>query len=136
MSIKIPYIIAPIIRIRGAAIAFAVLPLIFMLLNISELFIWKCPFYEYLNIPCLGCGMTRACKALIQGGFIEAFYLHPFSFILITGWIILTIIILLPENPRKTTINKLEIVESKTGIVYILFFVFLFFGLARLIFQI
>ncbi|NMB43952.1 MAG: DUF2752 domain-containing protein, partial [Clostridiales bacterium] len=37
--------------------------LLFVLLDI------ECIFRKYLNIPCLGCGMTRAWKALLKGDF-------------------------------------------------------------------
>jgi hypothetical protein len=134
--VKIPSIIAPVMKSRRGAIVIAAFPVIFMLLNISDLFVWKCPFYEYLNIQCFGCGMTRAVEALGKGEFAEAFHLHPFSYLLITGWITWIIILFLPEKQHETVINKLEIIENKTGLIFILFIIFIFFGLVRLIFQI
>lgn len=44
--------------------------LLFVLLDI------ECIFRKYLNIPCLGCGMTRAWKALLKGDFGKAFRYH------------------------------------------------------------
>lgn len=37
----------------------------------------KCPFKEYFHIPCAGCGMTRAIKAVLKFDFKTAFYYHP-----------------------------------------------------------
>ncbi len=42
-----------------------------------------CPFKVITGIPCPGCGMTRAMTSLIQGDFINAALLNPFSFFLI-----------------------------------------------------
>ena len=36
-----------------------------------------CPFYKTTGVPCPGCGMTRAYKALLTGHFFEAFHWHP-----------------------------------------------------------
>ena len=35
-----------------------------------------CPFYTIFNIPCPGCGMTRAFKALLKLDFKSAFNYH------------------------------------------------------------
>ena len=43
-----------------------------------------CPFRAVTGIRCPGCGMTRSCLALVQGVFISAWTLHPFSFLLVT----------------------------------------------------
>lgn len=42
-----------------------------------------CIFHSVTDIPCPGCGMTRACVALVQGKFGTAWDYHPFSFFLI-----------------------------------------------------
>ncbi len=42
-----------------------------------------CPFRLITGIPCPGCGMTRSFFAIIQGNFLDAAYLNPFSFFLI-----------------------------------------------------
>ena len=41
-----------------------------------------CPILFFTGIPCLGCGMTRACVSMIQLDFISAFYYHPLCFLL------------------------------------------------------
>ena len=42
-----------------------------------------CVFHAVTDVPCLGCGMTRACLALIHGHFADAWRYHPFSFLII-----------------------------------------------------
>ena len=42
-----------------------------------------CLFHSITNIPCPGCGMTRACLSITQGNFIQAYMFNPFAFLLI-----------------------------------------------------
>lgn len=42
-----------------------------------------CIFHSFTELACPGCGMTRACVALVQGKFGVAWYYHPFSFFLV-----------------------------------------------------
>ncbi len=42
-----------------------------------------CVFHAVTDVPCPGCGMTRACLALIHGHFADAWRYHPFSFLII-----------------------------------------------------
>ena len=58
-----------------------------------------CIFKGVTGIPCPGCGMTRACLAILQGEFSTAWRYHPFSFQLI-GLIIL--IVFQPEYTQET----------------------------------
>lgn len=51
----------------------------FILVLVSVLIIsgnYYCPFYLFFKIPCPGCGMTRACFALLKMNFQEAFHYH------------------------------------------------------------
>ena len=51
--------------------------LMILFLVLSVIFEWyKCPFYSLLGIPCAGCGMTRAMKALFDFDINKAFRLH------------------------------------------------------------
>lgn len=49
-----------------------------------------CIFQRFLHIPCPGCGMTRALKALLALDFKAAFSYHPmvFSLPLVVGYIV------------------------------------------------
>ena len=58
-----------------------------------------CVFKGVTGMPCPGCGMTRACLAILQGEFTTAWRYHPFSFLLI-GLAIL--IVFQPEYTQET----------------------------------
>ena len=49
----------------------------------AEVTLIPCMFHSVTSIPCPGCGMTRACVALVQGKFGTAWDYHPFSFFLV-----------------------------------------------------
>ena len=42
-----------------------------------------CILHLVTDVPCPGCGMTRACLALTQGHFADAWRYHPFSYLII-----------------------------------------------------
>ena len=42
-----------------------------------------CIFHSLTELACPGCGMTRACVALVQGKLGIAWYYHPFSFLVV-----------------------------------------------------
>ena len=57
------------LKILGRTIAIAAV--IYSLLGI------RCPFKAIFNIPCPGCGMTRAIISALRLNFKMAFYYHP-----------------------------------------------------------
>ncbi|MCB0380854.1 MAG: DUF2752 domain-containing protein [Flavobacteriales bacterium] len=36
-----------------------------------------CPYKEYFNIDCMGCGMQRSFIELLKGNLVESFMLYP-----------------------------------------------------------
>ena len=42
-----------------------------------------CPCYQLTQVPCPGCGMTRACMRLVQGDLTGAWCHHPFSLVVV-----------------------------------------------------
>ena len=49
----------------------------------AEVSLIPCILHLVTDIPCPGCGMTRACIALAQGHFADAWRYHPFSYLII-----------------------------------------------------
>lgn len=49
----------------------------------EEVSLIPCVFHSVTDVPCPGCGMTRACIALSQANFVDAWYYHPFSFLIV-----------------------------------------------------
>lgn len=44
---------------------------------VSGLLPWACPFLTLTGLPCPGCGLTRAARAVAQGDFAHATSTHP-----------------------------------------------------------
>ena len=49
----------------------------------DEVTLIPCIFHSVTDVPCPGCGMTRACLALTHAHFTEAWRYHPFSFVIV-----------------------------------------------------
>lgn len=50
----------------------------------SQVSLIPCLFHSITNVPCPGCGMTRACLSITQGNFMQAYMFNPFAFLLIS----------------------------------------------------
>jgi hypothetical protein len=50
---------------------------------VQRFFTYSCPFYQFIGLPCAGCGMTRAVSFALTGQFARAFYLNPLAFVII-----------------------------------------------------
>ena len=133
---KLPAIIAPVIKKRSACLFISLSALLFVLLNISGIFVWKCPFHAYTGLDCAGCGMTRGITALFHGHFTESFKLHPFSLPAALLWLFCSITAVIPGRHRETLLLHLEKFEEKTGLAFILIILYLLFGTARLMLEI
>ena len=49
----------------------------------DEVSLLPCIFHEVTDVPCPGCGMTRACLSITHGNFTDAWNYHPFSFLIV-----------------------------------------------------
>ena len=68
-----------------------------------------CVFKGVTSIPCPGCGMTRACLAILQGEFSTAWRYHPFSFLLIG----LSILIVFQPEYTQETWGAISLIKQK-----------------------
>ena len=128
---NIPAFIAPAMKNRAISVMIIVMPTVFIILNITGLFVWICPFHHYTGLHCGGCGMTRGVIAAIHGNIVGAFKFHPLSIPLLLLWVLWTITTILPHSARGAVINKIEIIETRTGIVPIVMILFILFGIGR-----
>lgn len=42
-----------------------------------------CVFHSITDVPCPGCGMTRACLSITHGNLTDAWRYHPLAFVLV-----------------------------------------------------
>ena len=136
MKIKIPALIAPTMRDKYIHISIILSPIIFMLLQLFHIMNWHCPFHSITGKDCPGCGITRGVKEALKGNINSSLHYHPFSFILISIWLLYIIVYFLPENKKKRIIEKIEFLETKRAITAIIFITYIIYGLTRLILEI
>jgi len=70
------------LRFRRAFILFLIAPGAMILYKYPPdrySFYPRCPIEEYLHVQCPGCGMTRACAALLHGDLAAALHFNAFG---------------------------------------------------------
>lgn len=65
-----------------------------------------CPFFALFNIPCVGCGMTRAVRLIFQGKIIESFKYNILPLPLLISIIVYLILYIINKEKLNTFINK------------------------------
>lgn len=73
-----------------------------------------CLFHSITNIPCPGCGMTRACLSITHGNFMQAYMLNPFAFLLIG------LAVCVAFFPNKTKIVWESLSNKKRNLILLL----------------
>ena len=94
---------------------------------------WECPFFRLTGVPCPGCGLTRACTALLRGEVQTAFKFHAFAPVFILLIAMLLASTMLPRTWTESFINKTEILERRTGLTIIILSGLILYWLARLL---
>jgi hypothetical protein len=106
------------------------LHIVFSLLRLP---IWECPLFRLLNIPCPGCGLTRACMLLLRGDFYASLEFHAFAPIFIVLILLTIICAFLPGSITDPLIRKAEALERQTGVTIIILGGLILYWLARLV---
>jgi hypothetical protein len=94
---------------------------------------WQCPFLHATGLPCPGCGLSRAIVMLLQGDWRTSLELHAFAPFFVLALLLITWITLLPQQQRPWVMDRLEMVERRTGITAILLVGLMLYWLVRLL---
>jgi len=76
-----------------------------------------CPFFNLFKIPCVGCGMTRAVKLILNGKIIESF---KYNLLPIPLLILIIIYILLYCYDKNKMYKFIELHKKKIIIVFLI----------------
>jgi uncharacterized protein DUF2752 len=125
----------PLLRDRKLAIVTLCFAVLLLSLFASGVPGWPCPFFHVVGIPCMGCGLTRATYFLLHGDLRSSLTYHAFAPIFVLGLTLVGSAGLLPERARQPLIDKLIILEQRTGVVLILLAALILYWLARLVFM-
>jgi hypothetical protein len=93
-----------------------------------------CPLLETTGIPCPGCGMSRACVALLKGDIEGSLHLHAAAPFLIAAIALLLAGGLLPPRPRAWLLGRVEQLEQTTHLPALLLICAVLYWLARLLY--
>jgi hypothetical protein len=93
----------------------------------------QCPIFQFLGIPCPGCGLTRATIFLLEGDWRRAFTFHAFAPVFVIAFALISGTALSPQAPREKVINLTDNIERRTGVAVIFLLGLIIYWLARLI---
>lgn len=92
---------------------------------------WPCPIRHGLGLPCPGCGLTRAIKALAVGNWQRAIEIHAFAPLAVVAVALIGYASVAPARQRRWLIRYCRQVEQKTGLSLILTTLFMLYWLLR-----
>jgi hypothetical protein len=105
-------------------------------LVLSELGVggWPCPIRHVLNVPCPGCGLTRATNLLLHGQWQKSLETHAFAPLVIVAAVLLLLSVMLPGETRQRVLLRLERIERRTGFAVLSVLALVGYWLARMLF--
>jgi len=78
---------------------------------------WQCPVEATLGVPCPGCGLSAAMVLLIRGEWRAALARHAFAPIFLFGFILMAVVVVLPDRLRGRAVHWIGLLERRTGAV-------------------
>lgn len=93
---------------------------------------WPCPFKAAFGIPCPACGLSSAVGILLHGDWYLAITTHAFAPVFLLGLVFFLGISILPKTMRTVTVQKIAIMETRTGITILLLVSLIFYWGFRL----
>jgi hypothetical protein len=93
-----------------------------------------CPFVRLTGIPCPGCGVSRACAALLRGRWGLAMRYHAFAPFFFIAILLFTLAAVLPKHARRKLVAGVAIAEQKLAVVWSLLVLLLVYWLVRLVY--
>jgi Protein of unknown function (DUF2752) len=126
-------VLAPLLLNRSMCNTIAGVAAVHMTLVATGLPGWQCPMRYGLGIPCPGCGLSRAIKALVSGHVAEAIAIHAFAPIALGVLALILCAVLGSRSQRNRLAQRIWQIEQ-VGISIMLSGTFLLYWLIRLLF--
>ena len=133
---RLPFrpIVAPLILHRPAAAAIGIASALQIAATALHLPGIDCPMLRVVGIPCPGCGLSRACAAMVKGDPQHSLHMHAFAVPVLIGVALLLVTAALPASARERIGRVVERLESRTGITFMLLSALLLYWLGRLLY--
>ena len=127
-------IVAPLIAHRGTATALGLVSAVQIVVTTLHLPGLPCPFLRVTGIPCPGCGLSRACAAMITGDPQHSLRMHAFALPILLGVATLLVSAVLPASKRMKISNAFARFERATGLTFLMMAALLVYWLGRLLY--
>jgi hypothetical protein len=95
---------------------------------------WPCPIRQALNIPCPGCGLSRAARLLLRGSWDRALEVHVFAPVFVLGLLALGVSLLLPSRLYADLIARLDRFERIVPIIALILASIVMYWALRMLF--
>ena len=133
-SLPLRPIVAPLIAHRGTATALGLVSSAQIVLTTLHLPGLPCPFLRVTGIPCPGCGLSRACAAMITGDPQLSLRMHAFALPILIGVATLLLSAVLPAPKRMKMSSSFARFEGTTGLTFVVMAALLIYWLGRLLY--
>lgn len=94
---------------------------------------WYCPIRQGLNIPCPGCGLSRAIALLLRGNWQQSLKVHAFAPLAVITLSLIMFSAILPAKYRKKLANFFKQLETKIPLVSSLLITLIIYWLIRML---
>jgi hypothetical protein len=128
-------VFGPVIRDRRTSVGMATLAGVQIVAALLHVRTIGCPMLQGTGVPCPGCGLSRACGALLRGDLRAWVGLHLFAPLFIIAAGVLVVSILLPAGRREALANWMEAVEARLGVVPLTFTALTIYWMTRLFYS-
>jgi Protein of unknown function (DUF2752) len=126
-------VLAPLLLNRPMCNAIAGVAAVHMTLVATGLPGWQCPMRYGVGVPCPGCGLSRAIKALVSGDVAQAIAIHAFAPIALGVLALILCTVLGTRTQRNQIAHYVRQIEQ-FGISTLLLIAFPLYWLIRLLF--
>jgi hypothetical protein len=114
-----PLILAKLLTDRRIAAVLSATAVFIIVLKMAGLGGWHCPFNTAFGQPCPGCGLTRALAALMGGNWQTALQTHPLAPFAAAAMLLLTAVAVLPAAAGQRITAAVAMVESHSGMCWL-----------------
>lgn len=89
---------------------------------------------ELFHVPCPGCGLSRACAAVIRGDWAQAMRLHAFAPLFLAVILLFCMAACLPRRSRLNLTARIERMERQTAFPTLLLIMLVLYWFVRLLY--
>ncbi len=127
-------VVAPLLRQRGVSLCLAIAGALQVGLTLQHAPAISCPFLEVTGVPCPGCGVSRACAALVRGHWQQSVQLHVFAPLFLVAIGLFAMAAALPNRRREAMAARIEAAEARSGVTILLLTGLMLYWLVRLLY--